>query len=55
MGFTIDGVPVFCQAVNCSSPTTALVSSLKHKGWVAFCASHAVLQIAMDNSITSDN
>lgn len=35
MGFTIDGVPPFCQAVD--------------------CASHAVLQLAMDNNITNNN
>ena len=53
MAFVIDGAPVFCQAINCESPTVALVSSLHHGGWVAFCASHAVLQLAIDNSITS--
>lgn len=53
MALIIEGTPVFCQAVNCESPTSALVSSFHHGGWVAFCASHAVLQLDMDNSITT--
>lgn len=56
MAFQINGgVPPFCQAVNCDSPTSALVSSLTHGGWVAFCASHAVLQLGFENGIVKHN
>lgn len=52
MGFnTIPEAKAFCQAVNCDTPTAAIVSTLAH-GWVSLCASHAVLQIGYDNAIT---
>lgn len=52
MGFnTVPEAKAFCQAVNCETPTAAIVATLAH-GWVSFCASHAVLQLSYDNSIS---
>ena len=49
----INGVPPFCQAVDCDKPTSAMVSTLKY-GWVAFCTDHGVLQLAIQGAITEE-
>lgn len=54
MGFNnVPEAKAFCQAVNCDTPTAAIVATLAY-GWVSLCASHAVLQIGYDNAITRD-
>ncbi len=52
MALTIENTPPYCQAVNCEKPTTALVSTL-HKGWVALCTDHGVLQLAFMGDISA--